>query len=158
MITERCRIRQFKPKDIEAFISYRNDMNWMQYQMFKGLTRKEYENFLLKHHFPEDGIQLAVVDRYTDKLLGDVYIRRQNHSFWIGYTIHPTYAQQGFMREVVFSLVRILLRCPGCHEILAGAVKENLRSKNLLEKIGFRLCYYDEETQEDVYRLEKGCL
>jgi len=156
MLTERCKIRRFKSEDMESFISYRNDMHWMQYQMFKGLTREEYERILLKDSLPEDGIQLAVAERHTDKLLGDVYIRRQIPSFWIGYTVHPAYAQQGFRCEVVAALVPVLLQCHGCHEVLAGVVKENFRSKNLLEKIGFRLFYYDEENQEDVYRLEKA--
>lgn len=153
--TERCIIRCFKKKDIEDFMTYRNDLEWMKYQGFKGLTRDAYQEVLFCDPTPEEGLQLAVASRQSDGLIGDLYLRRQADSFWIGYTVHPAYAGQGLMREAVASFVSVLLQCPGCNEIFAGTLKENIRSKNLLGKIGFRLAYYDEGTQEDVYRIHK---
>ena len=41
--TERCLIRRFEAPDIDDFMVYRNDMDWMKYQGFKGLTKQEYE-------------------------------------------------------------------------------------------------------------------
>lgn len=37
--TAHCRLRQFEEQDIDDFMVYRNDMDWMRYQGFKGLTR-----------------------------------------------------------------------------------------------------------------------
>lgn len=34
--TKRCIIRPFNESDINRFMDYRNDMDWMQYQGFKG--------------------------------------------------------------------------------------------------------------------------
>lgn len=40
--SERCYTRRFTESDLDAFIAYRNDADWMKYQSFKGLTREEY--------------------------------------------------------------------------------------------------------------------
>ncbi len=45
--TVRCNIRPFLVEDIDAFMAYRNDMDWMKYQGFKGLTKQEYTKALL---------------------------------------------------------------------------------------------------------------
>jgi len=34
--TRRCHIRPFEEGDIEAFMSYRNNLDWMRLQGFKG--------------------------------------------------------------------------------------------------------------------------
>lgn len=39
--TARCTVRQFAEHDIDDFMVYRNDMDWMRYQGFKGLTRQK---------------------------------------------------------------------------------------------------------------------
>lgn len=39
--TVRCNIRPFNAEDIDVFMSYRNDMDWMKYQGFKGLSKQE---------------------------------------------------------------------------------------------------------------------
>ena len=37
--SKRCVIRPFNADDIEPFMAYRNDAEWMQYQGFKSLTK-----------------------------------------------------------------------------------------------------------------------
>ena len=155
MMTQRCKIRRLSPDDLDDFMVYRNDMEWIKYTLFKGLTREEYQAALVQSVFPEDGLQLAVLERESDQLIGDLYIKRQLPAFWIGYTIHPAYAKRGMMREAVSHVLDMLLNCPGCVEVFAGTLPENSRSKNLLEKIGFRFAYYDEAEGEDVYRFTK---
>lgn len=39
MLTKRCKIRRFQESDIDTFMSYQNDEQWMKYQEFKGLTK-----------------------------------------------------------------------------------------------------------------------
>ena len=72
--TKRCNIRFFQAKDIERFMSYRNDPVWMKYQGFKGLSRTEYKKALLSTSNWKQGVQLAVTDK-EDFLIGDLYVR-----------------------------------------------------------------------------------
>ncbi len=66
--TVRCIIRPFNAEDIDAFMSYRNDMDWMKYQGFKGLSKQEYMQALLNEHSLSNGIQLAIICKQTNKL------------------------------------------------------------------------------------------
>ncbi|MDT7066789.1 hypothetical protein RQM06_19405 [Citrobacter freundii] len=68
---------------------YRNDAEWMKYQGFKGLTKEDYESALLGVLTLTQGIQLAIVNKLTQVLIGDIYLRQQCDVFWLGYTITP---------------------------------------------------------------------
>ena len=134
--TRRCRIRPFEEGDIEAFMSYRNNMDWMRFQGFKGKKYLEYKAALLKQPNFNHGVQLAVVHRQTGELLGDLYLKLEKNTAWIGYTIAPQHARQGFAIEVVTQLL-LELKQAGLTLVKAGVEEQNLASIALLKKLGF---------------------
>ena len=134
--TERCRIRPFEENDIEAFMSYRNNLDWMQYQGFKGKKYLEYKAALLKQPNFQEGVQLAVVDQQTGELIGDIYLRLEKNTCWIGYTIAPQFARQGLAFEVVLQLLQQLQQA-GLTLVKAEVEAQNLASIQLLKKLGF---------------------
>ena len=134
--TERCRIRNFEEKDIEAFMSYRNNLDWMQYQGFKGKKYLEYKAALLKQPNFLEGVQLAVVRQQTGELIGDIYLRLEKNTCWIGYTIAPQFARQGLAFEVVLQLLQQLQQA-GLTLVKAEVEAQNLASIQLLKKLGF---------------------
>jgi len=134
--TQRCRIRPFEEGDIEAFMSYRNNLDWMQFQGFKGKKYLEYKAALLMQPNFNTGVQLAVVHRQTGELLGDLYLKLEKSVAWIGYTIAPQHARQGFAFEVVTQLM-LELKQAGLTLVKAGVEEQNLASIALLRKLGF---------------------
>ena len=134
--TERCQIRPFEEKDIEAFMSYRNNLDWMQFQGFKGKKYLEYKAALLKQPNFQEGVQLAVVNRKTGELIGDLYLKLEKKIGWIGYTIAPQFARQGLATEVVTQLL-VQLQQAGLTLLKAGVEELNLASIALLKKLGF---------------------
>ncbi|MBN8234001.1 GNAT family N-acetyltransferase [Halobacillus kuroshimensis] len=146
--SQRCYVRPFIQEDLEAFMNYRNDLDWMKYQGFKGYTREVYETTLLNSQRVEEGSQLAVIRKKDQVLLGDVFLLQKEDDFWIGYTIDPSYKRQGYAYEVVHDLIH-WIQSKGDYMIKAGVEKENLPSINLLEKSGFRRM--EEEDDEFVY-------
>lgn len=150
--TERCKIRNFVEKDIEDFILYRNNESWMQYQGFKGLSREEYEIALLKDSSLEEGIQLAIVSKLNDRLIGDFYLNKCDNEYWIGYTINPLYARQGYAYEVAKGVIEWLKK-QGVMKVCAGVLPENIASIMLLEKLGFVYSETD-DSGEQIYLLE----
>ena len=134
--TQRCRIRPFEEGDIEAFMSYRNNLDWMRFQGFKGKKHLEYKAALLMQPNFNTGVQLAVVHRQTGELLGDLYLKLEKNVAWIGYTIAPQFARQGFAFEVVTQLL-LELKQAGLTLVKAGVEEQNLASIALLEKLGF---------------------
>jgi len=134
--TERCRIRPFEESDIEAFMSYRNNLEWMQFQGFKGKKYLEYKAALLMQPKFHQGVQLAVVSRRTGELLGDLYLKLEKNACWIGYTIAPQHARNGYAFEAVEELMR-QLNHDGVRVFKAGVEAENIASIALLHKLGF---------------------
>ena len=141
--TERCRVRPFEESDIEAFMSYRNNLDWMQFQGFKGKKYLEYKAALLQKPKFKEGVQLAVVDKQTGELIGDLYLRLERNTGWIGYTIAPQFARQGFAFEVVTQLL-LELRQAGLTQVKAGVEEQNIASIRLLKKLGFEQIGIDE--------------
>ena len=134
--TERCRIRPFEESDLEAFMSYRNNLDWMQFQGFKGKKYLEYKAALLMQPIFSNGVQLAVVLRQTGELLGDLYLKLEKNTAWIGYTIAPQFARQGFAFEVVTQLL-LELKQAGLTLVKAEVEEQNLASIALLKKLEF---------------------
>ncbi|WP_282019593.1 GNAT family N-acetyltransferase [Planomicrobium okeanokoites] len=148
--SQRCCARPFAANDLDDFITYRNNEEWMKYQYFKGLSREEYEEILLKEQSVESGAQFAIVRTADQVLLGDVYIKKEEDTFWIGYTISPSFKRQGYAYEIVQAMIQWIQR-QGDYKIMAGAAPENIASIQLLEKLGF--AQVDEENGESIFLL-----
>ena len=151
LCTKRCLIRQFEEQDITDFMGYRNDMNWMKYQGFKGLTKQEYQAALLGVHTFQDGVQLAVIHKESDTLIGDIYLKQESDVFWIGYSICRTMACQGYAYEVVSAVISSL-RNRGVSHIKAGVECGNDASIALLKKLKF--LYVGMDNNEQIYALK----
>ena len=117
--TARLTVRPFTAADIDAFAAYRNDAQWMRYQGFKGLTRQQYRAALLGPQALANGLQLALVQTGTGALVGDLYVKADAQAAWVGYTVAPAHARQGF------------------HTAHADVAPQNTASIALLRKLGF---------------------
>lgn len=149
--TDRCIVRAFEEKDLESFMTYRNNEEWMQYQSFKNLTKDEYRKALLVPLNMEKGMQLAIVNKTTDNLLGDLYLLKEEKTITIGYSINPIYSRKGYITEVLKALLLKLKECyPDC-EVVAMTEKENIPSKNLLIKLGFVYDGWIDKWQSEIY-------
>lgn len=149
--TERCLIRKFEEHDIADFMVYRNDMDWMKFQGFKGLTSREYQAVLLGEHTFQDGVQLAVIHKESTKLIGDVYLKQEQDAFWIGCSICRTMACQGYAFEVA-SAVIVSLRDKGVVFVKADVECGNTASIALLKKLSFS--YIGMDNDEQIFALE----
>lgn len=143
--TQRCLVRAFEEKDLERFMTYRNNLEWMQYQGFKGLSKEEYAESLLGTGNLEAGQQFAIVDKASDLLIGDVYLQKAGSEYWLGYTIHPDFARQGLAKEVTLGVLA-WLKAHGATKVKAGVLPENQASIGLLKALGF--AYFAEEAGE----------
>jgi ribosomal-protein-alanine N-acetyltransferase len=148
--TARCAVRPFAAGDIDAFMAYRNDAVWMRYQGFKCLSKREYEEALLCKPDLSRGVQLAVVEKKTGVLIGDLYWKLDGDACWLGYTITPAKARQGYMYEAVSAAIQSLAS-QGIGVFKAGVAPGNDASAALLDKLGFAYLHIQEG--ERVYAL-----
>lgn len=149
--SKRCLIRNFKLNDIPSFMEYRNDMQWMQYQGYKGKSKENYENDLLGKTTVIQGKQFAIVSIETGDLIGDIYLKQETNVYWLGYTIHPKFARQGYASESITAVIEQLKEHSEA-VVKAGVLPNNTASINLLEKLGFS--YAGEEAGELIYKYD----
>lgn len=149
--TDRCILRSFKEKDLDSFMTYRNNEEWMKYQNFKNLTKEQYREVLLVPLSLENGVQLAIADKNSDKLLGDIFIAKKEKAITIGYSINPIYSRKGYISEIVKALLLKLKANYPDYEIIAMTEKDNIPSKNLLIKLGFIYRGWIDKWQSEVY-------
>ena len=143
--SKQCYARLFNDSDIDDFMTYRNDLKWMTHQGFKGLTRKEFEKALLRKSSFDEGIQLAVTRKSDDKIIGDLYIKKDGSYYWIGYTINPAYKRKGYTSGIVGAMVEWIMDQGGLR-VLAEMDSNNIPSIRLIEKAGFTKLKEDRET------------
>lgn len=148
--TKRCNVRIFMESDLDSFIEYRNNEDWMRYQGFKGLTKDEYRESLLHNLSIEKGMQLAIIHKESNNLIGDIYLNSEDSNLWIGYTIHPNFSRKGYAFEIANGIIE-WAKQKGFESVLAGVEPENIASIKLLEKLGLELSSSDDE--ELCYRL-----
>lgn len=151
--TQRCLVRAFEEKDLARLMAYRNNLEWMQYQGFKGLSKEEYAASLLGPGNLERGQQFAIADKASDLLIGDVYLQQAGSEYWLGYTIHPDFARQGLVKEVALGVLAWLER-HGATKVKAGVLPENQASIGLLQALGFT--YFAEEDGEWLFVRKLG--
>lgn len=148
----RCSIRPFEEQDLNAFSSYRNDLDWMKYQGFKGLTIEEYRQLLLVPPVLRDGAQFAITLAESNQLIGDIYLKEETDGIWLGYTIAPSFARQGFAEEAARGVLAHL-KTIGQSTVYAGVEPENTASIRLLKKMGFTFLHID-DYGEEIYCLK----
>ena len=101
------------------------------------------------------GIQLAIVNKRTQVLMGDIYLRQQCDVFWLGYTISPAYAREGYAFQVITATIG-WIKENGFSLIKAGVNPENNLSIKLLIKTGFNFSGIEEGEHIYVLDLTKG--
>lgn len=148
--SERCLIRPFKEKDMDEFILYRNNMDWMRYQGLKGLNKQEYTDKIIDKFSLQEGVQLAIICKQTKKLIGDIYLKEENGIFWLGCTICPSKARQGYAYEVACAVINTL-RAKNAICVKACVEPENIASIELLKKLRFQ--YLEANGDEQIYIL-----
>lgn len=142
--TKDLRIAEFSQEDLDDFIYYRNNSEWMKYQGFKGLSRAEYEAILLKPIDLYSGAQLAIL--LGGRLIGDLYLKIHATQAEIGFTLHPKYTGRGYCTQALKGLINYLKTEHQVRKIVAETHCENKASQKVLLNLGFKPV-----SQEDSY-------
>lgn len=141
--TERCRLRPFRETDLVRFAAYRADAEVARYQSWSSYA---YEDALA--HYAEltrkpfglegEWYQIALVDKATDQLVGDVAVHFVEAGVAeVGFTIAPEHQGKGYGREGLRGLLGYLFDELGHERVLAVTDVRNLPSIRSLESVGF---------------------
>jgi len=145
LTTPRLVLRQFIRSDLPAFTAYRSLADVAQYQSWEEYSAADADAFYagqasLAFNIDESWFQIAVVDKQTNLLLGDVAVHffDQGKQAELGMTFDPRYQRQGLASEALNGVISMLFNQYNKHRLVATVDARNHRAAHLLEKLGFR--------------------
>lgn len=150
--TERLVVRRLQPADLERFAAYRADPVLARYQGWALMTENEASEFIASMQTqpmlePANWIQLAIADRASNDLLGDIGLcLHENGDAEIGFTLRQESQGHGYAIEALRALARAMLRLPTVARIVAVTDERNEASVRVLERLGMTLASRYETT------------
>ena len=147
LVTERLHLRRSRPEDAETISAYRRDPEVHRYQGWERTDpegiRAEIEEMVGRAPGKPGGwVQLSVLERASERLVGDVGFSRVDGEpgvIKVGYTMAPTFQGRGYGTEAMRALVTYLFDVLGVDVVRAYASVENVPSTRVAEKVGMRL-------------------
>jgi RimJ/RimL family protein N-acetyltransferase len=145
--TERLLLRPFEADDLQTFVAYRRDPEVARYRTWEATySMDDAARFLASQpgdpfRQPGEWLQLALVDRDTEVLLGDCALRvvtDQPATAEVGVTLATSSQGEGLASEAIAALVTMLFGQHGMHRVFAEADDRNRSVHRLLERLGFR--------------------
>jgi ribosomal-protein-alanine N-acetyltransferase len=145
LTTQRLRLRQFEPRDVEGLHACFGDIEAMRYWNFPACkTKAETERWarvLARTTRPYEYLAWAVAEKRGDRCIGMViYHHREAHNrrLEIGYMLARPYCGRGLMTEAVRALIEHFFAELGVHRVEAMIHPDNSASIKLVERLGFR--------------------
>ena len=147
LLTQRLSIQPLTERDLPAFVNYRQDPEVARFQSWDTSYSANQARELLKSQadvlLPSSGnwLQLAVHDRNTGELLGDLALHSldtDQSAFEIGFTFATANQRKGFAREAVSRILQYLIDEIGATSIQANCDRRNSSAIKLLTSLGFK--------------------
>jgi RimJ/RimL family protein N-acetyltransferase len=149
--TERLRLRRFRDDDRDTLARWNADPLFMRHMGRPPMTRFESARALRRHeeHWRDHGFGLlAVDDRVTGTLVGRAGV--QYHRAWpqdpeVGWSFDPEWWGRGLATEAGAACIGWAFGELDLPRLVSITVEDNLASRRVMEKLGFRLL----ETRDD---------
>ena len=139
--TERTIMRKLTPGDAEDFYALNLDLEVLKYtgdQSFVNLQAAV--DFLTEYdQYDNYGVgRLAVIDKATSKFTGWCGIKysKDKNEYDIGFRFYRKYWNNGLATETAKKCLDVAFNDLGIEKIVGRAMKENIASIKVLEKIG----------------------
>jgi [ribosomal protein S5]-alanine N-acetyltransferase len=144
LVTARLRLRQFRPDDADAMHECFANPDAMRFWNTPVHTKRIETERVVRRFVdctPSYYRFWAVTDAQTDRCLGmvnhhDGHIRSKRVA--IGYVISPAQQRRGFGGEAVSAMLKFCFGDLGLHRAQAFIHPDNIASRGLAEKLGFR--------------------
>ena len=151
--TERLLLRETSPMDGEIFYELNSDPEVIKYTgdpPFQSL--QEASQFLAAYdHFQKHNRgRWAIIDKSTKEVLGwcGLKLHEGNGENDLGYRLFKKYWNKGYATEASHLALQYGFRRLGLESVIARAVKENVASLRVMNKLGFE---YEQDFEDQGY-------
>ncbi|WP_204742210.1 GNAT family N-acetyltransferase [Glaciihabitans arcticus] len=147
IVTDRLELRLLASSDVPAFHSYYSRPDVCRYLLFEPRDLDTITEKVAAHaahvSLREDGdyLDLAVVRRSDDRLVGDVILKLAHSDQLtgeIGWGFHPEFQGNGYATEAATAMLRHAFGTLGFRRIVAELDPHNAASAALCRRLGMR--------------------
>ena len=144
--TPRLRLRPLQPSDAEEAFRVLSNTTAMKYygtppHINLEFTQKQFIDITLSRFKHRDAVSFVVTLKDEDKYIGHISAMQFDRVFKfaeLAYIIDEEYWGQGIATEAVTKVVDFLVNTMKIHKIRAGFFANNIASKKVLQKAGFK--------------------
>jgi len=143
--TERLYLRRLKLSDAEVMFHYRADPEIYRYQNWQPSGIRDVEYFITDRIAEEPDVpgtwyQFGIFVKGENTMIGDlgIHFLEDEKQCEIGYTLASDFQGKGYALEAVKGILGYLFGSLKKHRVIGSVDPGNIKSTNLLEKIGMR--------------------
>jgi 8-oxo-dGTP diphosphatase len=142
-LTTRLRLRSLQPSDAADLVAHLNDWEvarWLARPPYPytAADADEFIAFAQAHHAVPDPLLFAIANAGTNRLMGVAGIEtRPDGAGELGYWLGRSFWGRGYGQEAALATIA-RARAAGIVRFVAFVHRDNLRSRGLLERCGFR--------------------
>ena len=156
---ERIVIRSVLQKDADSMFFYRNDPVCSKYQRGQLKKKEEISALIARMEgralFSAKRILLAIADKESSDIIGELSVLYDNGCVTLGYTIAPDKQRQGYAYEAISLFLDAHFKRFPIVCVICRVLPENEASIALLRKLGFDNCGYSNESDSLIFKKTK---
>ena len=153
--TERLLLRNTRPEDAEVMYDYRNNELCARYQRGQTKDLSGIQSLVERRSNDEIGknenFMIAVENKTTGEMVGEIVVMPNDGCFSIGYTFHYNHHRKGYAFEALSYLTDLLHQRYPEMEFISFTEPENTASMNLLKKLGYQDLGYAPKVESQVF-------
>jgi RimJ/RimL family protein N-acetyltransferase len=146
LASARLRLRRLQPGDELALCSYRSLPEVARFQSWDSFGPEDAARLIASQATLEPGVpgtwfQLAIVDRVTERMIGDCGLhceKEEPRRMEVGITLAPAAQKKGYAAEALNCLIDFAFSTLEAYRISAVTDAENTPAASLFQRLGFR--------------------
>ena len=152
--TERLILRTMRSEDAEIMYDYRNDERCAKYQRGQTKDLPGIRALVEKRKNDVVGVDapfMVAVALKDNTMIGEIVVMPNDGAISLGYTFHYNHHRKGYAFEALSALIGMLHEKFPEWEFISFTEPENIASRNLLQKLGYRDLGYAPSVESQVF-------
>lgn len=137
--TERLYLRDFRKSDAAALLTYLGNPRVNCFKSEQMSTIEEAEELIARKQ--SESFNLAICQKENDELIGDMFAGNEDEedefTYNVGWHLNQLFEGRGYAYEAAKGLLNYLFSI-GARRIYGYVEDDNVRSRNLCERLGMR--------------------
>lgn len=158
--TDRLNIREFSINDVDLIFDINNDKECIRFNGWDSMSeekcKEDIEKWINKYRlFPGTGA-FCVEDRLSKDKIGMAFIVKTKGAdeYEIGFRLRRVHWDKGYAKEISRAFINYAKDTLNAQTVIGEVYKDNLRSRNVFQKLNFKELPYPGSEDGLIYKYE----